>query len=60
MEPAGISRHPDWVKWKLHPDVMLWQAVALWLDIDPDRVRINRSSMGGVTLSRFDVHQELE
>lgn len=31
------DRSPNWAKWKHIPDVMLWQAVALSLNIDPDR-----------------------
>ena len=30
------DRSPNWAKWKHIPEVMLWQAVALSLDIDPD------------------------
>lgn len=30
------DRSPNWAKWKHIPDVMLWQAVALSLNIDPD------------------------
>jgi hypothetical protein len=37
-------RKPDWVKWKLHPEVRLWQAVALWMDIEPEAVKHNPHS----------------
>jgi hypothetical protein len=30
------DRSPNWTKWKHIPDVMLWQAVALSLNVDPD------------------------
>jgi hypothetical protein len=33
------DRKPDWAKWRLHPTVELWEATALWLDIDPDKVK---------------------
>lgn len=30
------DRSPNWAKWQHIPEVMLWQAVALSLNIDPD------------------------
>ena len=32
------SRKPKWAKWKLIPNMPVWQVVALSLDIDPDEV----------------------
>jgi hypothetical protein len=31
------DRSPNWAKWKHIPDLMLWQAVALSLNVDPDK-----------------------
>jgi hypothetical protein len=32
------DRPPNWKKWRHMPDVKIWEAVALSLDIDPDEV----------------------
>lgn len=37
------DRSVNWEKWRLIPAVKLWQAVALSLNIDPDRVRSDYS-----------------
>jgi hypothetical protein len=38
---ANAARRPKWNKWRLIPEVRLWEAVALSLDIDPEKVRYN-------------------
>ena len=39
MDQFGANRKPNWSKWRLIPEVKVFQAVALSLDIDPDKVR---------------------
>lgn len=41
---------PNWEKWKYFHSVKLWQAVALWADINPDRVHYGP---GAVHLAGF-------
>jgi len=45
------DRKPNWKKWSLIPDVEIWQAVALSLDIDPDKVRHGENNWMSVTHS---------
>jgi hypothetical protein len=35
----SFTRTPKWHKWLNIPDVMLWEAVALSLNIDPEKVK---------------------
>jgi len=45
--PALQARSPNWRKWRHMPNVKVWQAVALSLNIDPDQVHQARlSNMG--------------
>lgn len=37
-------RKPNWAKWRFIPTLALWQAVALSLDIDPDKVKTSVES----------------
>lgn len=39
-----LLRSPKWAKWQIIPEVRVWEAVALSLDIDPGLVRISSSS----------------
>jgi hypothetical protein len=49
-------RAPNWRKWKHLPSATLYEAVALSLNIDPEKIRRNpRAWMGG---KRFDEGQE--
>jgi hypothetical protein len=41
------DRTPNWDKWRLIPDPMLWQCVLLSLNIDPDTVRDNPYQLEG-------------
>jgi hypothetical protein len=53
---ADGGRAPNWCKWKYVPTATLYEAVALSLNIDPERIRRNpRAWMGG---KRFDEDQE--
>jgi hypothetical protein len=52
-------RAPNWKKWRHIPCTEVWRAVALSLDIDPDRVKINRHSWMGDGLV-FDESQEFQ
>jgi len=61
--PQG-NRKPNWSKWRLIPEVKVWQGVALSLDLDPDLVRRNPNGwMGAETAfsegrefkDRFDI-----
>ena len=36
------DRKPNWKKWRLFPDVQAWQAAALSLDIDPNKIRFDK------------------
>jgi hypothetical protein len=38
------SRNVNWEKWRHIPEVRLWEAIALSLNIDPDKVNHNRHS----------------
>ncbi|WP_232341786.1 hypothetical protein [Burkholderia pseudomallei] len=40
-------RPPRWDDWRLMPELEVWQAVALSLDIEPDEVRFNRDAWMG-------------
>jgi hypothetical protein len=40
-------RPPHWDDWRLMPDVEVWQAVALSLDIEPSQVRFNPQAWMG-------------
>lgn len=42
-----IERKPKWAKWRLIPEVEVWQAVALSLDIEPDKIEFNRQAWMG-------------
>ena len=42
MQP--LDRKPNWNKWRHVPQAKVWEAVALSLNIDPDRVRHNKDS----------------
>ena len=33
-----LNRVPDWEEWRFIPDVQLWQAVALSLNVEPDKL----------------------
>ena len=39
--PIDASRAPNWRKWKYVHDIVLWRAVALSLNIAPEKVRRN-------------------
>jgi len=39
------DRMPNWATWRLIPNVMIWQAVALSLNIDPEKVRQSQPEM---------------
>ncbi|MFP4891955.1 hypothetical protein [Paraburkholderia sp. EG304] len=41
------ERKPKWAKWRLIPEVEVWQAIALSLDIEPDKVTLNRQAWMG-------------
>jgi hypothetical protein len=45
MSKRHGSRLPKWNKWKLIPEVKLWQAIALSLEIEPDRVDVPDGSI---------------
>lgn len=53
---------PNWAKWKHIPDVMLWQAVALSLNIDPDLAdrSYNWKAEATVTGERKDFKDRLD
>lgn len=40
------ERLPRWGKWKLMPEVSLWKAVALSLNIEPDKIKYDRDADG--------------
>jgi len=44
---SGNSREPNWRKWHQMPEWRLWEAVALSLNIDPDKVKTNRNAWMG-------------
>lgn len=47
LEPKG-DRQPRWTKWRLMPEVEAWQAVALSLDIEPEKLKYRLNAwMGG-------------
>lgn len=37
------NRKPNWKKWNLIEDAEVWKVIALSLDIDPDKIKRNRS-----------------
>lgn len=41
------SRKPDWPKWRQRPRWGLYEAVALSLDIEPDKVKLNKLAWMG-------------
>ncbi|WP_129112207.1 hypothetical protein [Burkholderia pseudomallei] len=41
------SRPPRWSKWRLMPEVRVWEAVALSLDIEPDQVETDSNAWMG-------------
>lgn len=41
---AEIQRKPNWEVWKHVPHAKVWEAVALSLDIDPEKVNIDSNS----------------
>ncbi len=45
---------PNWDKWSLMPEVELWEAAALSLDIDPDEVGTGSDSDGNVYMDIKD------
>jgi hypothetical protein len=57
-----MERHrvPNWRKWKYCLEVPLWQAVALSLGIDPDKVRRASRSADLRKGKRFDEGEEFE
>ena len=38
------NREPNWSKWEFIPKVQLWMAVALSLDIDPDKIKRSKDA----------------
>lgn len=42
LVPKDTGRKPRWQKWRLIPVVDLWQAVALSLNIEPEKVEIDK------------------
>lgn len=56
---SADDRKPRWNKWRLIPDVKIFEAVALSLDIDPEKLKWNRDGwMAGGYRSRFDESEE--
>ena len=41
------ERLPRWSKWRLMPTVELWEAVALWLNIEPDKIKTDGNAWMG-------------
>lgn len=55
----AIDRQPRWKKWRLMPEVDIWQAVALSLNIEPDKVRTNNHAWMGAKFP-FDEGDEFD
>jgi len=45
--PSNNDRQPRWSKWKLMPEVKLWEAVALSLNIEPGKIETNELAWMG-------------
>jgi hypothetical protein len=58
--PDDSGRAPDWRKWKHWRELLPWQAVALSLDIDPDKVRRASRSSDILNRKRFDEGEEFD
>ena len=43
-KPSNSERLPRWNKWRLMPEVKEWEAVALSLNIEPGKVKIDRDA----------------
>ncbi len=43
------DRRPKWAKWKLLPEVKVWEAVALSLNIEPKQIKRERLFLMGAT-----------
>ena len=59
IKKVGASRPVNWTVWRNIPEAKLWQAVALSLDIDPDKVQHNRDSCMAESYL-FDESQEFK
>ena len=47
VSPKDTDRMPRWQKWKLIPEVKLWEAVSLSLNIEPEKVKTNGNAWMG-------------
>ena len=57
------DRKPNWDKWKLIPNAVVWQVAALSLDIDPDKVEHHPQGWmagGYITLEGQDFKDRVE
>lgn len=70
FRPIGVTtRHvmvtpkPDWDFWRHMPEIKLWQAIALSMNIDPDLLKYSRDRWNGLPSrddeNKFDKHLRL-
>jgi hypothetical protein len=48
---AQADRRPNWRRWAYVPEVAVWEAVALSVDVDPEKVDWGGGAEGGIALS---------
>ena len=53
------ERLPRWSKWRLMPTVEQWEAVALWLNIEPDKIKTDGNAWMGRS-HPFDEGEEFD
>ena len=56
-KPSDNDRPPRWSKWKLMPEVKLWEAIALSLNIEPKEIKLDSDAYGYEVLP-FDEGEE--